>query len=109
MSDKPLCPVCGLRPVHARGMCSACYRRAWRHANGESTRHYKPRADCEVRLLESVPDPELGVPLFRRGAVFEGQDWSATLEDGTWPDGSRWQIAGKVVTVRGRAFVRATD
>lgn len=48
-TEKPPCP-CG-KPVRARGMCEACYGRAWRFANAERLRA-RYRRPTKAPLLE---------------------------------------------------------
>jgi len=84
-----LCSSCGKRPVHTRGLCSPCYRRA-RRAKKTMAQQYECRI---VKLLYCPRDPELGVPMYPCPRHFPRMQFMETLAEGYWPDGCEVEYA----------------
>ena len=109
MTRRPakICSECGLRPVHARGLCNSCYQRALR-AGTITVKSEPPRASIYVTMLFCPVDDALGVPMYPAPCRFSRDGFRETLAAGFWPDGcifnfeleyrgkaTRWRVVGR--------------
>ena len=98
------------QPGEVRAACKYCMKRK---QLGVDARHKSDLAEAErrahmARLVYCPPDEELGIRLYDVGTLFDREEFAATLADGYWPTGSRWQLVSAkellpaVWEVRGR-------
>ena len=106
-SATTLCSKCGKRPIHTRGLCSACYQRTRRSKRPITD----PRWECRtVKLLYCPRDPELGVAMYPYSRYFPRMQFMETLAEGYWPEGvviefsidyrgpkTRWRVGGQYI------------
>ena len=98
------CSSCGVLPVFARGLCSACYQCSRR---GEMPIQAVPWECRTVTMLYCPTDPALGVPMYPYPRSFQRMQFLETLAEGYWPDGcvveyalhyrgrkTRWRVSG---------------
>jgi len=94
MTRRPakMCSECGLRTVHARGLCNSCYQRALR-AGTITVKSEPPRASIYVTMCFCPVDDALGVPMYPAPCRFSRDGFRETLAAGYWPDGALVEYA----------------